>query len=135
MDKVNMVVNLYGIVPCKSNINEIRNLLSEEISNQNSEDHELLKTFCIQLFAIGCVEDTLLIWSAKRKDFDAGCYIDVQLLCGAGVEETVSYLNESNSLELREELDYLQKCIIEGDFNEFSRDSILDFYRGYYGLG
>ncbi|MDF2985407.1 MAG: hypothetical protein K0R50_917 [Eubacterium sp.] len=134
MNDVDEVLKMYGLVPSKQYLDEIRKLLIEETSTQVLKDHELLKTLCVQLFAIGCVEDTSLIWRAKRKDFDAGCYIDVQLLCGAGVEETTRYLKELRNHETSEELDCLQKSIIAGDFNEFSKDSILDFYKGYYGI-
>lgn len=99
MDIVDEVLKLYCLEPKRSSVDEIRNLLMVELSKKEIRDHELLKTLCIQLFAFGCVEDTLLIWRAKRKDFDAGCYIDVQLLCGAGVEDTISYLEELGNLE------------------------------------
>ncbi|MDP9701456.1 hypothetical protein [Paenibacillus polysaccharolyticus] len=88
------LLQLYGMEPDKEQRESIRRLLQQEMENQKIEDHEVLKLLCIMLFAIGNVEDTELIWQAKRKNQDAGSYIDVQLLCGAGVEETIVYLEK-----------------------------------------
>ncbi|MCM3783506.1 hypothetical protein M3231_11010 [Neobacillus mesonae] len=57
------------------------------MSDTDAEDNEYLKLLCMMLFSIGMVEDTLYIWKAKKKNFDAGIYIDAVLLCGAGVME------------------------------------------------
>lgn len=86
------LLELYGLDPDEVNWEAIRQLLHQEIENQNLEDNEVLKLLCIMLFCIGNVEDTQLIWRAKRKNQDTGSYIDVQLLCGAGYERTLFYL-------------------------------------------
>ena len=58
---------------------------------------EMLRTLCIQLFSLGVAEDSLLIWDAKQSSFDAGCGLDVQFLCGAGLEATKEFLSGSAS--------------------------------------
>lgn len=126
MDRSDEVLSLYSIEPDISKVEEIRELLINEIANKSSEDHEYLKTLCIQLFSIGEVQDTLLIWRAKNKDFDAGCYIDVQLLCGAGLDKTINYLKGIGNFEAKKELSYIEEC--QTDFKDFDRDNILNCY-------
>lgn len=45
------------------------------------------------------IEDTRLIWQAKHLNMDAFFMIDVQLLCGAGLEATQLYLLEIDDEE------------------------------------
>lgn len=61
------LLQVYGIEPDKEQRESIRRSLQQEMENQKIEDHEVLKLLCIMLFAIGSVEDTELIWQAKRK--------------------------------------------------------------------
>lgn len=83
------MLELYGLEPDDIHREPIRQLLQQEIENRKSENNEVLRLLCIILFCIGNVEDTTLIWQAKRKNQDAGSYIDVQLLCGAGYDQTL----------------------------------------------
>ena len=78
---------------------EIRQLLIEEIERekQGQSGEEMLRTLCVQLFSLGDVEDALLIWDARRSSFDAGCGLDVQFLCGAGLSATKAFLAASKS--------------------------------------
>jgi hypothetical protein len=128
MDRVDSVLTQYGIEPKPEYREEIRNLLIEESLNENREDNEYLKTLCILLYTYGIVEDTLIIWKVKNIDYDTGCYIDGELLVGAGLEETITYLRRINTSESKEELDYLMTI------NFIGRQELLDFYRSYYGL-
>lgn len=96
-------------------------------------DNEYLKTLCIMLFCIGNVEDTGLIWKAKRKNQDTGSYIDVQLLCGAGYEKTVTYLEQNHEESAGEQLNYLRQCE-QYDFVDFSKEEWVSNYKQYYEL-
>src|SRR5258708_7595175 len=82
----------FGLTPKADDLPTIRQLLVEETerARKHQGNEPLLRLFCIQLFAHGDIEDTLLIWRAKQSNFDAACGIDVQLLCGAGLEATKS---------------------------------------------
>lgn len=130
MDKTEELLKNFGLVPKIEFVDRIRNLLKEEIENKSSEDNEYLKTLCIQLFALGYVDDTLLIWRAKEKDFDTHGYIDVQLLCGAGLEKTLGHLKKMDTLVAKKELSYLRKC--KEDFEDFNVEKVLNFYKNYY---
>ncbi|GAB0169866.1 hypothetical protein LSPCS325_33030 [Lysinibacillus sp. CTST325] len=132
MDRTEELLKNFGLVPEIDFVDRIRNLLKEEIENESSENNEYIKTLCIQLFALGYVDDTLLIWRAKEKDFDTHSYIDVQLLCGAGLEKTLGYLQKIDTLEAKKELSYLWKC--KEDFEDFNVEEVLNFYKKYYGI-
>jgi len=115
------------------NPEEARKFLRKEITKPCDDiDIEEMKDCCIHLFKSGDIDDVLLIWSAKESCFDAHCSIDVQLLCGRGLEETKQYLTDSGSPEAsplrlhvlrKEALEYLIECEATGDFEEFSPDT------------
>ncbi|MGP3786836.1 hypothetical protein [Paenibacillus sp. 1A_MP2] len=124
---------MYGLDPDTKHRQHIRELLQQEIENQEAVDHEYLTTLCIMLFCIGNVEDTGLIWQAKRKNQDTGSYIDVQLLCGAGYEKTVTYLEQKDGDQAVEQLNYLRQCE-PYDFVDFSKEEWVSNYKQYYEL-
>ena len=124
----------YGLVPAAADLPEIRLLIRSLTADEKRGSNEPLKTLCIQLFSAGIPSDALLIYKAKMSSFDAGCYIDIQLVCGAGLEATRAFLRESSEPAARELLTYLQDCISAGDFDLFTPERHLDIYRHYYGL-
>ncbi|MFX3647828.1 MAG: hypothetical protein ACE3K2_28480 [Paenibacillus sp.] len=127
------LLQLYGLEPDEVNREAIRQLLHQEMENRQSEDNEVLKLLCIMLFCIGNVEDTGLIWQAKQMNQDTSSYIDVQLLCGAGYEETLFYLEKRDGEQAHKELLYLRQCE-PYDFVDFSKvEWVLD-YKRYYGV-
>jgi hypothetical protein len=74
------------------------------------------------------VEDCLRIWNAKSTDFDAFCYVDIQLVPFAGLDETISYLQQVNSSAAEDALKYLLECKMSGDFDNldtyYSKDAL-----------
>ncbi|WP_342572315.1 hypothetical protein MKY85_08105 [Paenibacillus sp. FSL R5-0749] len=127
------LLQLYGLEPDELNRKDIRQLLHQEIENRNLEDNEVLKLLCIMLFCIGTVEDTTLIWQAKQKNQDTSSYLDVQLLCGAGYEETLFYLEKMEGEQAHKELLYLRQCE-PYDFVDFSKVEWVSNYKRYYGV-
>jgi hypothetical protein len=113
----------------------IRYLLEEEIQQQRQSkgEFELLRTLCVQLFSIGNVEDSLLIWNAKKTSFDAMCGLDVQFLCGAGLEATKQFLVASSVPEAKKALEYIGSCEGNG-FKDWTPAKTLAFHRQYYRL-
>ncbi|SDM40931.1 hypothetical protein SAMN05421874_1791 [Nonomuraea maritima] len=99
---------------------------------QGEGDTELMKLCCVQLFNAGDLDDVLTIWDAKRSSWDADSSIDVQLLCGAGLEETKAYLTATNSPAALAVLDCLLLCERAGDFEGFSVESTSRWYAAYY---
>ncbi|SFF09014.1 hypothetical protein SAMN04487969_113149 [Paenibacillus algorifonticola] len=75
---------------------------------------------------------TLLIWNAKMKDFDAGCYIDGELLIGAGLNETIHFLQKLNTTKTKEILEYIEQYETNDDY--MTREKVIDFYSKYYRL-
>src|SRR3954469_9152288 len=126
----------FGLKPRPEAASEIRSHLISELRKEESEsgDQSLIKLFFIQLFSIGYVEDSILIWTAKQTGFDLSISIDVQLLCGAGLSATKDFFRARYSEDARQALEYLSKCESAGDFERFSLDSVLSYYRDYYNV-
>lgn len=132
MDQMEQVLHTYGLSPEPQQVDAIRRLLVEECENTERENHEYMRLLCTQLFSIGQIEDTRLIWQAKRLSMDSFFMMDVQLLCGAGLEATQLYLLEMDEEEAVAELSYLEKCEAAGDFEEFSKEVWMKQAKLYY---
>src|SRR4051812_21157948 len=106
--------------------------LQEQICLEADEagDQFLMRLLCAQLFSLGEVEDSLLVWEAKSCNFDTHCAIDVQFLCGAGLERTREFLRADGSDAARDALAYIAKC--ESDFADFSVERVLRQAREFY---
>jgi hypothetical protein len=57
------------------------------------------------LYFVGDLADVLLMWEAKNIDFDLRCGFDWQFFVGAGVDETIKYLEDQSQ---EEAADYLK---------------------------
>ena len=126
----------FGLPASPNQRTDIRRLLVEETERERRGEGrpEILRTLCVQLFSIGEVEDALFIWSAKRSSFDMGCGLDIQFLCGAGLEATKGFLEVSNAPEANSALGYLIRCEQSGDFKDWSPQKTIAFHRAYYHL-
>jgi len=127
----------FGLTPTNEVLPEIRSLLdreaeAERLGQPREEDFALL--CCVQLFSRGLVEDILRIWSAKSSGFDLGCYLDVQLLCGAGLAQTKAFLKSRPEMEAAEALHYIESCEASRDFDGFTPEVYLESYREYFGV-
>ncbi len=130
-------IQRFGIPSDNRFRDDVRKLLEVEIGhemNEEVEETELLLTLCVQLFSMGVAEDSLLIWKAKTCNFDTQCGLDVQLLCGAGLEATKEYLRSSKDLEAKNALKYLQECVETGDFQDWTPLKWVENYRKYFHL-
>lgn len=137
------VIARFGLPPQEADLPAVRAMLDDEVRREREDDDEsdtlVIKALCVVLFANGNVEDTLAIWHAKRASFDAGCSIDVQLLCGAGFDTTCRYLRESEDADARDALAYVHECDAAGDFEGHDAPDgrlagVLAAFRRYYGL-
>lgn len=110
---------------------EIRKLLFHEIEHEDDNDnesHEPMRVLCFLLFQIGNVEDCEIIWKAKMLNMDAGCMIDGVLLCGAGYNEILNYLESKNILPKMK--NYIEEYIGK----DFDKDEIANEFMRYYGI-
>jgi hypothetical protein len=128
----------FGLSPEPEDVAEIRDLLRQQAAvereSQGCGDTMLMKLLCIQLFSVGDVNDTLAIWNAKTASMDADCSIDVQLLCGDGLAETKTFLTAASSDQSQAALNRILEREAAGDFEDFSREDLLTFYKSYYGI-
>lgn len=109
-------------------------MIQTAIADSNRESNEPLKLLCIQLFSAGIPSDALLIYRAKMSSFDASCYIDIQLVCGAGLEATKAFLQASGASEAKALLAVLEDKGYAADFEGFTPQRQFDSYRRYYRL-
>ncbi len=124
----------FGIVPSDESLPIIRDLLSQEAAAERdgrSREDDLALLCCVQLFSRGLLEDVLRIWDAKQSGFDLACYLDVQFLCGAGLQETKRYLASQAGADAAEALAYIQECE-PSDFEDFSPARHLESYKAYF---
>jgi hypothetical protein len=130
----NEIFARFGLVPRAEDLPEIRALVQSVTADEDRASDEPLKALCILLFSAGEPSDSLLIYKAKMSSMDAGCWIDIQLTCGAGIERTKAFLLNSREPVARELLDDLQACISAGDFEDFTPAGHLEIHRRYYGI-
>ncbi|MBD2092278.1 hypothetical protein H6F67_20730 [Microcoleus sp. FACHB-1515] len=131
-------IQRYGLHPADDVLPEIRRTLACEIELERSQagdrEDDLALLCCVQLFSRGRLEDVLLIWEAKQSGFDLACAIDVQLLCGAGLERTKEFLQNQRSPEATSALNYILNSEAAGDFVDWSPDRYLDNWCRYFGV-
>jgi hypothetical protein len=127
-------IERYGLPPAISELPAIRALLIEETERcrANIGDEPLLRLYCLMLFSRGDLDDALPIWRAKMSNFDAGCGIDIQLVCGAGYDQTKAFLATSTLPDAKEALDCLVNC--QAGFREWTAMGHLTYWKSYYGL-
>ncbi|WP_232839246.1 hypothetical protein [Streptomyces triticisoli] len=126
----------YGLHPVGASLDEVRGMLAVQVrleqEAQGHGDTELMKLCCVQLFNAGSLDDVLLIWQAKSASMDADCSIDVQLLCGSGLNRTKAYLSCLPLPEADAALQRLVQCEAAGDFEDFSAETYSALYAAYY---
>jgi len=98
-------------------------LLDTVIEYRKKEDYEIGTgdNLMFASYLLGLhnqVEDSLLIWNAKRTDFDSFCYVDIQLVVFAGIKKTLNYLKTIGTDEATKAIDYLKRCQSAGDFED-----------------
>jgi hypothetical protein len=130
-------LELYGIAPSLDKLDEVRSLLREQIQKecrvQGSADFELLRICVVALFNSAKLFDVSLIWTAKQSSMDASAGLEVQLLCGGGLEATKSYLKETcGEKSASDVLAYIEHCEKNGDFDGFDVISYRRELDSYY---
>lgn len=116
---------------------KIRAKLDFQIKLETMEmgDHELIRLLCRQLFSLGSTDHTLPIWRVKNMNFDTMNLIDVECLCGGGLEETKAYLTRlSDDPDACAALEYILRCEDCGDFADFTPAAYVSQCRAEYGL-
>lgn len=127
----------FGLVPADEDLPEIREILAREAEAEHAgtaREEDLARLCCVQLFSRGMAEDILRIWDAKMSGFDMGCIVDVQFLCGAGLDVTKRVLASQRDERAVEALRYISECEEAGDFAEFSPEAHLQGNREYFGV-
>ena len=91
-----------------------------------------MKLLCVYLFLGRSLDDVLHIWNAKSASMDADSAVDVQLMCGPGLEHTKSYLRGRGTPVASAALNWIEECQEAGDFDDFVFEDYKAFYSEYY---
>ena len=131
---VNAALARFGIPAKAADREAIIAALEEQIALEadDAADQFLMRLLCGLLFSIGVAEDSLLVWRAKECNFDTHCGIDVAFLCGAGLEETKTFLASVGTKDAAAALEYLRECEESGHFAEFSVAGEIAELRRFY---
>jgi hypothetical protein len=120
-----------------SQLPELRRLLRDQTEkerrSQGKGNTEIMRILCVHLFLGGHTEDSLLIWRAKNSSMDSDASIDIQFLCGGGLDATVEFMESAIDADAADALARLRKCIASGDFEGFSPGSFGSYWLEYYG--
>lgn len=134
--KIPDCLNRFGLRVDATELTEVRSLLKAEThlekQRQGDGDTELMKLLSVQLFGTGQLEDVFLIWAAKTASMDADASIDVQLLCGAGLDATKAFLRDSFAPEAETILKRITNCEKSGDFIDFTPEALMKDYEDYF---
>jgi len=83
-----------------------------------SECFEQIYWCGLLLYLIGDPADVLLMWEGKQIDMDTACGFDGQFLVGAGVEETIKYLDEHGQ---KKPAEYLKSMKADRELDDLPR--------------
>ena len=127
-------VRRYGLRPAATDLGKVREMVRAETARGWDADVELMRVGCVQLFNAGALADVLTVWKAKETNFDAHCSIDIQLLCGAGLDEVKTHLAAAQacSEDAAKALEYLLGCEAAGDFEDFVVEHWSSAMADYY---
>ena len=130
-------LNRFGLPANASRLEEIRHEFENALNKttRNEGDPDLLRCLSMQLFSIGMVEDSLRLWRMKTTNFDLMCGMDVQFLCGAGIDSTRRFLDATPNEDAKAALQYLDECIAGGDFDDWTPQGWVNYYQEYFGVG
>jgi hypothetical protein len=126
----------FGSSPAPGQLEEIRAVLEAETlrerQGQGGGDTQVMRLCCFLLFRAGLLEDVPRIWRAKTSSMDADASIDLQFLCGAGLERTKRYLRELGSDEAEAASRRLLTSEVFGELDGFSVDGYAASQEAYY---
>jgi hypothetical protein len=126
----------FGSSPAPEQLEDVRAVLDDETQQerqgQGGGDTQVMRLCCFLLFRTGLLEDVPRIWRAKTSSMDADASIDLQLLCGAGLERAKRYLRELGSDEAEAALRRLLTNEVSGELDGFSVDEYTASQEAYY---
>jgi len=101
------------------------------LSGKSEEYFENLYWCAFLLWRVGDLRDVIPLWRAKNIDFDTACGFDIQFLTGAGLNQTIEYLESCADPEAGPALEYIMNCRAAGDFDDLQAWAI--WRANYFG--
>lgn len=110
----------------------LRYLLQEEVTYRNAlwngevedEDNCYEGIYRCAFLLAGCADpsDTLLLWKAKYINMDVGVSMGAEYFVGAGLNETLSFLEQCDDDDAPEIVEYLQDAFSDPNALKWQRD-------------
>ena len=122
----------FGIPPRKEQLEEIRELLSDETLQDRRFGNEYLRALCFLLWVNQDPDDAPAIAHAKFSDFDAGCMIDLQFLECGDLNAVRKTLSTTDTFETKNALSALEGW--EDSDERKSMETKTKWERDYYGV-
>lgn len=111
----------------------VRFLLEQEIiyHSRNRGFNESIKLCAFLLFMLAQVEDISVLWQAKMTSGDTMCGLHDQLLVGAGISETIVYLQRAHEHWSEQAKKYIEEGyqFDENELAEYRHETNRYFYR------
>ncbi|MBL8678639.1 MAG: hypothetical protein JNK05_05715 [Myxococcales bacterium] len=92
-------------------------------------DAAIVRLICAQLFSVGELSDVLRIATARAASDATRAAVELELLCGAGLDATMSWLEASTDPIARDALGELRSARRAGGFDHVSREDVRSRHR------
>ncbi|MCU4743425.1 hypothetical protein [Natronoglomus mannanivorans] len=131
----------FGLPPNPETVPAIRQALRVELErtelggSADTVDWPSIRFYCVALFAHGDPVDAPLVWRARDAAPAVAGGIDVELLCGGGLERTLAALRADGSVATDGALESLSRAVAESVFDDWTPVDYLTYWRQYYGVG
>ncbi|WP_028103692.1 hypothetical protein [Pseudoduganella violaceinigra] len=109
----------------------LRHLFQEEIKYRNAlwsgdvedEDDHFEGIYRCAFLLGGCSDpsDTLTLWEAKHINMDVGCSMGAEYFIGAGLDETLRFLEQSSAAEASQVSEYVRGWFAQSNALEWQK--------------
>lgn len=100
----------------------------DEDSSDEEDFFENIYWCALLLYLVGDPADVPLMWKAKQLNMDTACGFDSQFLIGAGLDETITYVEDNADTEMVQYVRRLQSSSDFQDLQEWEQFRIRYFY-------
>lgn len=92
---------------------EFRRALWDGDIEDDDDYYEGIYRCAFLLYGCGDASDTLVLWKAKHINMDVGCFIGAEYFVGAGLLETLAFLEHRGDKEAIDIREYVNGCFTD----------------------
>lgn len=114
-------------------IEDVRRVLVDVLAGTTPvESGDVIRLCCLLLCNNGDPKDSLLIWQVHQADQDLSGAVHVEMLCGAGIDDTKAYLRSCEENIALKALEYIGHFEAEGTFENFKPELYVEDWKSYF---